>query len=648
MTPPTRTEYFRHCWAVFEGGGVRGAAHAGAFAAAVASGVAFTRVAGTSAGSIVAALVAARATPEFIKLAMLDMPMEKFLVASRPRESIFPGRRLGARAVRRATWGVTRKALTIALDSGLHSSYPIQEWTENRLRQLLANSRAAFDVGPVEFRHLPVPLHIVATDLVTGRAKIWSKEETPGESVAFAVRSSCTIPFFYQAVRFGSSVLVDGGVISNLPAFVFQNVSEAESRSVLSRILAFRLKEDEAQVRVIEELREFVARLGDVVVNGATSIQLSLQPGVHSVAIPTGAIKSTDFATVGQAEKQQLYDAGHQAVATYIRNERRHVRNAPRQACRGFDEKLLAFIQALSACNEEMWAVGSSSYWIYFTFPAVLNAVKRGVVLNLVVSPTTDPRETAQRRLLVRLGAQLHEVDRLPFSGFLFDPGGDAGLAIVSTAQGSVGVDYGWDEEQARLYSASDDLPVFTSLWNLVRPGSSSNAKPLQSSFPLQTCTEGDLFARLKKVPQYQAAKFSLEIIPVTADLLVLPRSIKEFKVLQTSTFVGDLLHQGVNLFHPHKVVFCDGTESIVTPPILERAGDDLVVIEGNARAYHCLHNSQPQMTAVVVSNVKASLPATPLRLGQVRLTSATVSFEQNYGALDKKLFRRIEEAVHA
>ena len=43
---------------IFEGGGVKGLAHIGALAAAQQRGVNFTGVAGTSAGAIVAALIA--------------------------------------------------------------------------------------------------------------------------------------------------------------------------------------------------------------------------------------------------------------------------------------------------------------------------------------------------------------------------------------------------------------------------------------------------------------------------------------------------------------------------------------------------------------------------------------------------------------
>ena len=58
--------------AAFEGGGVRGAAYAGAYEAAVDAGMRFSRVAGSSAGSVIAALVAAGASPSSIKRRMLE------------------------------------------------------------------------------------------------------------------------------------------------------------------------------------------------------------------------------------------------------------------------------------------------------------------------------------------------------------------------------------------------------------------------------------------------------------------------------------------------------------------------------------------------------------------------------------------------
>ncbi|MBL1735767.1 hypothetical protein ELE00_32960, partial [Klebsiella pneumoniae] len=83
------TIYFSYCWGVFDGGGVRGAAHAGAYYAARNAGISFERVAGTSAGSIVAALIAAGGSPDFIKNLLIETDFESFLAPANNFDSIF-------------------------------------------------------------------------------------------------------------------------------------------------------------------------------------------------------------------------------------------------------------------------------------------------------------------------------------------------------------------------------------------------------------------------------------------------------------------------------------------------------------------------------------------------------------------------------
>ena len=71
-----RTNHFTNVLGVFQGGGVRGAALAGAYAEAHARGVRFSAVAGTSAGSIVAALIAAGAPPKYLHLLLYRLTLE--------------------------------------------------------------------------------------------------------------------------------------------------------------------------------------------------------------------------------------------------------------------------------------------------------------------------------------------------------------------------------------------------------------------------------------------------------------------------------------------------------------------------------------------------------------------------------------------
>ncbi len=646
----TTTTYFTHCWGVFEGGGVRASAHAGAFAAARAAGVTFGRVAGTSGGSIVAALVAAGATPEFIRDALENTPLASFLGPASSRDSVFKDRPPWLIAARQATWGKSHALATVALDSGLYSSEPIQTWLEEKLRSALAPQRPLGIKRPVSFEELK-PLHVVATDLTAGAPRVWSREKTPTASVAFAVRCSCSIPFFYQAIGDGSAVLVDGGVVSNLPAFVFANLLAAsDARSVLSRVLCFRLFADVSTVRSRPSgFLDFAHQLADSAIDGATEIQQSLQADVYTVKINTGSIGSTDFEGTGQKEKAALYKAGAEAVEEFIRNERLEVRaNVSARVYRGYDEKLLLLVQALRSCEQTAWAVGVSTYWLLFTFPTVLAAMRKGIRLHVLTTPNSEATEVQRRTLLRRLGAAVYEVADLPFSGFLFDPESEAACAVLSSTRGRVGTDYDYDEERVRLYTASCDAPVLSSLWSLIAGQSAKASDAPPAPLPYAECPPGELFERLRRVSQYRHAKFNMEQVQLTPALLVVQQAVKEYKALQIQQLVKEFKEASCALFAPQKVLFPDGSDSILTPPVLERTGDKLVVIEGNTRVFHCYWHGESPISAVVVENVEALLPAKPYSLSDLKLTSATRTLTDNFRDIDRSLFRRIEEAVHS
>jgi NTE family protein len=67
--------------------------------------------------------------------------------------------------------------------------------------------------GTIE--ELPVPFAAVATDLDTGERVVLTRG-----SVVDAVRASCAIPGVFEPVRLGGRLLVDGGVVANLPVSV--------------------------------------------------------------------------------------------------------------------------------------------------------------------------------------------------------------------------------------------------------------------------------------------------------------------------------------------------------------------------------------------------------------------------------------------
>ncbi len=150
------------------GGAARGFAHIGVIQVLEEAGIRPDLVAGTSAGSLVAALYCAgRNGAELAKVA-LAMDESAITDWSFPGRGLIRGEAL-ARYVREQTGGRT-------------------------------------------IEQLPLPLGIVATDLDNGQAVLFQRGD-----VGVAVRASSAVPAVFQPVKIGTREYVDGGLVSPVP-----------------------------------------------------------------------------------------------------------------------------------------------------------------------------------------------------------------------------------------------------------------------------------------------------------------------------------------------------------------------------------------------------------------------------------------------
>ena len=78
--------------------------------------------------------------------------------------------------------------------------------------QYLISSITPGHADSTDFLHLPVPFACVATDVVSGKAKVWHSG-----SLGTAMRSTMSIPGYFAPVRTKGMVLVDGGMRNNFP-----------------------------------------------------------------------------------------------------------------------------------------------------------------------------------------------------------------------------------------------------------------------------------------------------------------------------------------------------------------------------------------------------------------------------------------------
>lgn len=649
-----RTEYFTSSAGVFEGGGVRAAGYAGAYEAAVEAGIRFNRLAGTSAGSIAAAFIAAGGTPETIKAKLMALDLASLRQKADENSVPFPKPGIFASALTKMPSDFARKLGRFVRYSGNFNSGAVRDWVETTLREILRAGGRSLPERSVRFSDLPIPLYIVAADVLQRGPKIWSSSTTPEDSVSFAVQASCAIPFYFQAVSNDQSVFVDGGTISNLPSHVFPRSAGHPGRFA-EKTLAFRLKTDPLPLKgKFSDAADYAFSIADTVVDSATTIQQSLQADIYSIEIGTGDVRSTDFEKMTMEKKELLFANGKKAVEEFVAREREIVgRHEVTTMYLGYDERLLAYVYAISEAKKTVWISDSSTYWLFFIYPIIASAVRRGVLVNVIVQdppPKEIEKETRRRSSLTSLGCDVVPVETLVFTGLVVDYPDITSIAVISSEGGAVGQDFGYTSEVVRLYHSQHDLPVIRNLGNALAAQviTSSNTTASRPDVSIVPISPAELFQGLKRVPQYAEASFAIEEVPFDTRLRVSQTHIKEYKLLQIDRLIRELELGGFDLFAPCRYRLPDGTFSIITPPVLEMTPNGPVIIEGHTRAFYLAQSRKDRFRAVIVSGVSEPLPATPRAFSEMRVADHTMTATALLPNIDWRLFRFIETALHS
>lgn len=194
---------------VFEGGGVKGIAYAGALQVLeTQNGMPdIKRVAGTSAGAITAALVALGANNQDVKDIVGGTKFRSFMDDS---------------------FGVIRDMNRLLHDYGWYKGDAFSAWMQKQVYALCQDSEITFaeltqkaSQANSKFKEL----FVVGTNLSMQMPAVYSSETTPDFPVWEAVRISMSIPLFFAAVKQdpGTQIFVDGGVTWNYPLDLFDD-----------------------------------------------------------------------------------------------------------------------------------------------------------------------------------------------------------------------------------------------------------------------------------------------------------------------------------------------------------------------------------------------------------------------------------------
>jgi NTE family protein len=194
---------------VLGGGGARGAAHIGVLKELERLRIPVDAIAGTSMGAIVGGLYATGLNADDLErlvesmdwaAALSDAPARKMLSFRRKQdEREFP-----------INFELGYRDGDLLLPKGAIQGQKL----DLLLRELTLHASHTGD-----FDELPIPLRIIASDIVTGDAVVMS-----GGDLALSIRASMSVPAVFAPVQIDGRWLVDGGVVGNLPIDVMKTM----------------------------------------------------------------------------------------------------------------------------------------------------------------------------------------------------------------------------------------------------------------------------------------------------------------------------------------------------------------------------------------------------------------------------------------
>lgn len=279
---------------VFEGGGIKGLAHIGAISVLEEAGYRWERLAGTSAGSIVAALLAVGYSASEIKHLMLEFPYEK--IEQRGMLTKLP---------------LVGPILSLLFKNGIYKLTVLEQWMEQALKKK----------GKMTFGDLTDnKLKIVITDISNSRMSILPDDlpfygvDPLSFRISRAVMMSSSIPFFFIPEKIKNNTIIDGGALSNYPIWIFDAAGIPRWPTIGFRLSGQSLSFHSTKIRGPVSKTLAIVR---TMLDAHDKRYIEKEAAVRTIFITGITIGATDF-KISQKDKLDLIDIGRNSATQFL------------------------------------------------------------------------------------------------------------------------------------------------------------------------------------------------------------------------------------------------------------------------------------------------------------------------------------------
>ena len=283
---------------VFSGGGMKGFAYVGAIQELAEHDIKFKRVAGTSAGAILATFLAAGFNPKELEKIFDELNLKALLD---PPKTVINLPIL--------------KWINLYRNYGLYRGKLLEKWFQQKLASK----------GIYTFGDLPRDaLKLVASDLTNGKILVLPDDlnnygiDCDQFPVSRALRMSCGLPFFFEPVYLknghNACVIVDGGVLSNFPLWIYDNGNKA--RPVLG--LKLSSASEEMPPHEIDNALQLFEALFSTMQNAHDKRYIERRLEKNIIFIPVEKYNTTQF-DMDEETKKKLISIGKERTHQFLK-----------------------------------------------------------------------------------------------------------------------------------------------------------------------------------------------------------------------------------------------------------------------------------------------------------------------------------------
>ncbi len=345
---------------IFGGGGVRGMCYIGVLKALKELDIELDNIAGSSVGAVFAGLLAAGYNEKEIQEMFFNFNFNMF------------------------------RDININLfntDISLSKGEIFLDWLREKIGKKVLGDRYR-ENSKVKFKDLDRNLHILTLDINTNTPYIFSKENTPEEEVAFAIRTSACMPGLMKPISIGEAILVDGDLIKSWAGCNIYNDLNTSN----NRILEFRLEgtKDSTDIKnPLDYLNSVISTIWYLCTENVYNLNHE-NDRYDYIILDAKNVILFDF-NISQEEKEKLIYQGYQSTINYftktIIDKKKKVLNSYKKIQQNFRFLRNAIIKnkpidALFTINEVLSTMYEDTKYIDISIYYKIKELKEGLIAN--------------------------------------------------------------------------------------------------------------------------------------------------------------------------------------------------------------------------------------------------------------------------